>query len=306
MNKSLPALLSTLHDPQGRLLPALQERGEHLAWYAAVYVTVTDATHPALREALAGQGAGGGAVAERGGQRAGQRVHVIGGPNAQVGAARRLALRTAFQAGEATFLYCDFDRWLHWVGRFPEELRDLPAALAGRRPRPWYACLGRTRRAFATHPYVQRVAEGATNRAASLALGRRLDATAGACWLDRRGAEIVLAGSVEETNATDLEWPALVNREAGRGWAGGVASGRLAGRGWAGGVASGRLAGRRRVAYVATEGLEFETAEFYAPEIAALGGREAWERAHYERPEVWRARLGLATDSVTALCRVLG
>ncbi|HEX2326459.1 MAG TPA: hypothetical protein VHQ00_13755, partial [Chloroflexota bacterium] len=61
MNKSLPALLSTLHDPQGRLLPALQERGEHLAWYAAVYVTVTDATHPALREALAGQGAGGGA-----------------------------------------------------------------------------------------------------------------------------------------------------------------------------------------------------------------------------------------------------
>jgi hypothetical protein len=201
---------------------------------------------------------------------------VIGGPNAQVGAARRLALRTAFQAGEATFLYCDFDRWLHWVGRFPEELRGLPAALAGHRPRPWYACLGRTRRAFATHPYVQRVAEGATNRAASLALGRRLDATAGACWLDRRGAEIVLAGSEEETNATDLEWPALVNRAAGR------------------------------VAYVATEGLEFETAEFYAPEIAALGGREAWERAHYERPEVWRARLGLATDSVSALCRVLG
>ncbi len=62
---------------------------------------------------------------------------------------------------------------------------------------------------------MQRVAEGATNRAASLALGRRLDATAGACWLDRSGAEIVLAGSVEETNATDLEWPALVNRQPG-------------------------------------------------------------------------------------------
>jgi hypothetical protein len=209
-------------------------------------------------------------------------VHVIGGPNAQVGAARRLALRTAFQAGAASFLYCDFDRWLHWVGRFPDELRDLPAALAGRRPRPWYACLGRTRRAFRTHPYVQRVAEGATNRAASLALGRRLDATAGACWLDRPGAEIVLAGSVEETNATDLEWPALVYRRTGR------------------------LAGKGRLAYVATEGLEFETAEFYASEIAALGGREAWERAHYERPEVWRARLGLATDSVASLCRVLG
>ena len=158
------------------------------------------------------------------------------------------------------------------MGRFPEELRGLPG-----RPRrappaaPWYACLGRTRRAFQTHPYVQRVAEGATNRA-SLALGRRLDATAGACWLDRSGAEIVLAGSVEETNATDLEWPALIYRGGGGGGGGGGP--------------------RARVAYVATEGLEFETAEFYAPEIAALGGREAWERAHYERPEVWRACLG--------------
>ena len=295
MSERRLALLSTLHDPQGRLLPALQERGEHLAWYGAVYVTVTDATHPTLREALAGWGAGGGAVAERGaqrgGQRAGQGVRVIGGPNAQVGAARRLALRTAFQAGEATFLYCDFDRWLHWVGRFPEELRGLrPSSPAP--PRPWYACLGRTRRAFQTHPYVQRVAEGATNRAASLALGRRLDATAGACWLDRSGAEIVLAGSVEETNATDLEWPALINRQAERGWAGGGETSRRPGRG--------------RVMYVATEGLEFETAEFYAPEIAALGGREAWEAVHYERPEAWRARLGLAGHFVSALCRALG
>ena len=58
MSERRLALLSTLHDPQGRLLPALQERGEHLAWYGAVYVTVTDATHPALREALAGGGGG--------------------------------------------------------------------------------------------------------------------------------------------------------------------------------------------------------------------------------------------------------
>ena len=60
-----------------------------------------------------------------------------------------------------------------------------PERLLARRPRPWYVCLGRTRRAFATHPYVQRTTERATNRAASLALGRRLDATAGACWLTR-------------------------------------------------------------------------------------------------------------------------
>jgi hypothetical protein len=263
MSGAAPALLSTLHDPQGRLLAALRDRGAALApgagLYGAVYVTVTDASHPAVRAALEAWGAG-----------------VIGGAHAQVGAARREALRTAFRAGHETFLYCDFDRWLHWMGRFPDELAALPGRLAGRGGAPWYACLGRTRRAMATHPRVQRVAEGATNRAASLALGRRLDATAGACWLARPGAAHILPRSTEATNATDLEWPALIS-----------------------------LAGRRRLTYVATEGLEFETAEFYAPEIAALGGRAAWERVQYERADVWRARLRLAADSVAALCRVL-
>ena len=264
MSERLPALLATLHDPQGRMHPALEGRGAALApaggRYASVYVTVTDATHPAVRAGLAARG-----------------VEVIGGKNDRVGAARRLALRTAYEAGHGAFFYCDLDRWLHWEGRFPEELASLPGRLTARHPQPWYVCLGRTRRAFATHPAVQRVAEGATNRAASLALGRRLDAVAGACWLTRDGAAAVLPHSVEETNATDLEWPALVYR-----------------------------ADRRRVAYVATEGLEFETAEFYAPEIGALGGRAAWERAQYERPEVWRTRLRLAADSADALCRVLG
>jgi hypothetical protein len=259
-----PALLATLHDPQGRLLPALEARGAALApgagRYAAVYVTATDATHQAVRAALEARGG-----------------RVIGGQNDKVGAARRLALQTAFEAGHETFFYCDFDRWLHWAGRFPEELAALPGRLLSRRPRPWYVCLGRTRRAFATHPYVQRTTERATNRAASLALGRRLDATAGACWLTRAGAALILPRSTEATNATDLEWPALVYRAEGR-----------------------------RLAYLATEGLEFETAEFHAREVAAQGGLAAWERAQYERPEVWRARLGLAADSAAALCRVLG
>jgi hypothetical protein len=222
-------------------------------------VTVTDATDRAVASALRGLG-----------------VRVVGGANRQVGAARRRALRTAFEAGHATFLYCDFDRWLHWLGSFPEELAALPGRLLRRRPHPWYACLGRTPRAFATHPYVQRLAEGATNHAVSRALGRRLDATAGACWLARAGAEIVLPASREATNATDLEWPALVFRAA-----------------------------PRRLTYLATEGLEFETAEYYAAEVRVAGGPAAWQRAHYERPAVWHDRLRLAAASVGALARVL-
>ena len=132
------------------------------------------------------------------------------------------------------------------MGRFPDELAALPGTPRRAPPAALVRLPGADAPGLGRTPAVQRVAEGATNHAASLALGRRLDATAGACWLTRAGAAIVLAGSVEETNATDLEWPALVY-----------------------------TAGKGRLAYVATEGLEFETAEFYAPEIGARGGRGA-------------------------------
>lgn len=259
----MTALAGTLHDPRGDLLPALRERAPLLRGYTGVYLATTAATDPRLPAFLAERGA------------------VVVPGDARIGVARRTALAAAVagdDGGAGDVLACDFDRWLHWAGRFPEELAGLPVRLARRRPALWYACLGRTARAFATHPPVQRVAERATNRALSLAVGRRLDATAGAAWLAREGAAAVLRGSVAKTAATDLEWPALIHR-----------------------------ADPRRLVGLATEGLEFETAAFWPEaEVAAAGGRDAWVRDRYERPEVWLARLRLATDSVAALCRVLG
>jgi hypothetical protein len=250
-------LISTLHDPSGRLLPALHARAAGMGQYGGVFVRATEATDARLVRLLRSYGV------------------EVGSGDAQIGAARRAALGEALAAGHASVLYCDFDRWLHWAGRFPDELAAVPARLLRRRPRPWYACLGRTARAFASHPYVQRMAERATNHALSLAVGRRVDATAGACWLSGEGAALIVRESTEPTNATDLEWPALVHRAA-----------------------------PRRLAYLATEGLEFETAEFFAAEVAAAGGAAAWARARYERPEVWRARLELAAASIRAACAV--
>jgi hypothetical protein len=255
-----PALVSTLHDPAERMRGALDRHGRCLSRYAAAYVAATETTDRRLIEAVRSLGA---SVA----------LHPPGVP----GTAQRAALAAAVAAGHASFLCCDFDRWLHWLDRYPDELADLPTRLTARRPAPWLVCLGRTARAFRTHPPVQQAAEAATNRALSLAAGRRLDATAGASWLSRPGAALVLAGSVETTKAVDLEWPALVLR-----------------------------ADRRRLAGVRTEGLEFETAGFYANEIAAAGGLAAWMAQIYDRPEVWRDRLRLAADSVAALARVLG
>jgi hypothetical protein len=252
-------LASTAHSPDGRLISALTRNASLLGRYEAVFVAVSEASDARLCGQLADLGA------------------VVLPGDSRIGVARRAALAAAGAVADDAILYCDFDRWLHWAGRFPDELAAVPARPARRRPAPWYVCLGRTARAFATHPAPQRVAEGATNRALSLLVGRRLDATAGACWLSREGAELILRESTEATNATDLEWPALMYR-----------------------------ADPWRLGSLACEGLEFETAAFYPEEVAAAGGEAAWIRATYERPEVWRDRLRLAADSVAAACRVLG
>jgi hypothetical protein len=200
-------------------------------------------------------------------------------PGGLTGEGRRAALAAAGPE-HPSYFSCDFDRWLHWSRFWPEELLALPARVArlGRRHRtpPWYVCLGRTARAFATHPAAQRLPETATNRALSVAAGRSLDAVSGAAWLTPEAAAVILANSREPTAATDLEWPVLILRHD-----------------------PGRLRGLR------CEGLEWETPDFHPEEIMAAGGLEAWTRATFDTPAMWAARLHLASTSASALARVL-
>jgi hypothetical protein len=204
-------------------------------------------------------------------------AHIV--PGGQAGEGRRAAL-TAAGPDQPALFSCDFDRWLHWARFWPDELAALPTRVArlaeGKRIPPWYVCLGRTARAFATHPDAQRLPETATNRALSVAAGRPLDAVAGAAWITPEAAQIILADSREPTAATDLEWPALILRHD-----------------------PGRLRGLR------CEGLEWETPDFHAAEIAAAGGLAAWTRATFDTPTMWAARLRLAATSGAALERVL-
>lgn len=252
------ALTGTLHDPNGVQLPALTHQVQQLQQYDVVYLAVTPATDRRVSDLLAAHGV----------------TRLPGGR--EIGTARRAALAAAYADGHDAMLAIDFDRWLHWAGAYPDELAAVPARIARQRPVRWYACLGRTARAFATHPRVQRMTETVTNTAGSLALGCRLDAVAGASWLSRPGAGLILPRSIETTNATDLEWPALVY-----------------------------LADRRRLGQLRCDGLEFETATFAGDAITAAGGLEPWLRRTYDRPESWRARTQLAADSIAALARVL-
>ena len=264
MRASIPAptLVATLHDPRGVALTLLDlaSVATALGTYPRVVVATTAATDARLTTRLEQLGA-----------------HVV--PGGQAGEGRRAALTVA-AGGQPTLFSCDFDRWLHWARFWPDELAALPARVArlgtGKRISPWYVCLGRTARAFATHPAAQRLPETATNRALSVVAGRPLDAAAGAAWLTPEAAEIILAGSSELSAATDLEWPALILRHD-----------------------PSRLRGLR------CEGLEWETPDFHAAEIVAAGGLAAWTRATFDTPTMWAARLRLAAASGAALERVL-
>jgi hypothetical protein len=251
--------VATLHDPRGVSLPLIDCTARDLAAYPLVAVAVTAETDPAVSARLGELGA-----------------RVV--PGGLAGEGRRAALAAA-GADQAAYFSCDFDRWLHWARFWPEDLAALPARvakLAESRPPLWYVCLGRTARAFRTHPAAQRFPETATNRALSAAASRSLDAAAGAAWLVPEAVPFILAESSEPTAATDLEWPGIILRHD-----------------------PARLRGLR------CEGLEWETPDFYAEEIAAMGGLEAWTRARFDTPQMWAQRLQLAAASGAALERVL-
>lgn len=253
-----PVLASTLHDPDGRFLPHIESVGCALDQYCSVVVAATDSTNDRTLDTLRSLG-----------------VTVERAPAGSIGNSRRVAVRGAKRLLASAIFLCDFDRWLHWATYHGEELALIPTVVSAMIPAPWFVCIGRTARAFATHPRAQQEPEAATNRALELAVGFPVDAVAGAAWLSAEGASIVLERSIEETAATDLEWPALIHGQD-----------------------------PTRLAYHETEGLEFETATFYPEEIAAAGGYDAWIHHTYDQPGMWADRLRLAADSVEALVRV--
>ena len=250
-----PAFAATLHDPDGRMVAPAHAAGEALQrLYRSTHVVATPQTDARLITLLRAAGAA-----------------VSTGADRRIGVGRRQAILDAVQAGAATVHYCDFDRLLHWLRVAPAELHAVLDQFTA--PCTFdYLILGRTAAAFATHPRVQRETETVTNHAFSAWFGQPADVGAGSCGVTAHGAALIAQHSHEPTNATDAEWPAIVQC-----------------------LAPGR------VRYRATEGLSFETADYYPAEIAQAGGESQWREQVYERPEMWLQRLELSHNSVRAM-----
>jgi hypothetical protein len=259
MSQGKVVLAVTVHQPDERLasmikayLPSLSAR------YAALTANCSRETHPAILDLLRGNGA----VVHVSSERA--------GGIATIGQVRRETIRAGLAAGTPHMQMCDFDRAIHWVAHYPDELDAVIADI------PNYDCLvlGRTERAWATHPPYQAETEPLFNRVFALVTGLPWDVGAGSRGLSRRAAEILMEISQEQSVGTDAEWPLLLLKRDGF-----------------------------RVGHRQCEGLEFETADRYGPEIEAAGGYAAWEAEISADPEHWMFRLELALMIARAVVR---
>ena len=189
-----------------------------------------------------------------------------------IGRVRRRALRLGLTTGCDHLHLCDFDRILHWAAHYPDELRQVVGEIAN------YDLLimGRTERAFATHPPYQAETERLANLVFSRVYGQERDITSGSRGLSRRAAELLLIHSREVGAGVDAEWPLIVSRFP-----------------------------ELHSGYIPCEGLEFETADRYRAEIAQAGGLERWLKAQSARPELWVHRLRVAYEITEAALRAL-
>jgi hypothetical protein len=243
------SLISTLHDSVGWSIDPLREQAPLLGeLYDRRVVVVTKMTSPAVVDALEASG------------------WVLALPKSNVGVdyisdSRRRVLRNGLNNSSDYAHLVDMDRILHWVTNYPSELREIVARI----PDYDFTIIGRTARAFQTHPRNQVETEAIANKVFSLIYGRDVDITAASRGVSREAAEVILRYSRGRFFDTDSEWPTIL------------------------------LCGSSlKIGYVEAEGLEWET-RLKREKMTLPDGRRVDVKEYYEsNPESWVYRAMLA------------
>lgn len=258
MNGSV-ALAVTHHDPDQRMerqiaqwLPVLQQHYAHLAIIVTADTSYAAPTKPSA--ALSVQ----------------QLPEQFPAGMAALGHVRQMVVQQAWQhAPHISHVHlCDFDRILHWIEHYPVELAQVVAQIT----HADFTVLGRTPRAFASHPRTQRDTEALINHVFALASGQAWDVTAASRGLSRRASAYLAERCADPTVGVDCAWVLCALQQP-----------------------------ELIVAYYATEGLEFETADRYPAEIAAAGGVDAWIATLDASPQQWWLRMQVAVLEVASI-----
>jgi len=166
-----------------------------------------------------------------------------------------------------SLFYCDFDRALHWIKSHPQELE----ALATTNQENDFVLIGRTRRAFETHPETQTITEGIGNTLALKILGfHETRDVLGTTWI----LTPALVKKVTKRKSMNqygfyADWPIQLWRNS------------------------------TNPTYIEVEGLEWETPDRYQQEIAQAG-YVSWKES-YQNVREWRKRNLILRDMTEAI-----
>lgn len=247
-------LASTLHEPENRLSELIVRHNKFLeeAFQYSI-VVVSPKTHQRVVKLL------------------GELDFKVFEGSVKVSETYKAALRRALEEEPSRLLYCDFDRMLHWVNAYPDELTKVNKLLSDHD----LLILGRTDRAFRTHPKTQTETESIANQIASKILGfEQIRDVISACW----GLSTSLANSLlhipsENKYGFYCEWPIVA---------------------W-------RLA--KNPGYIEVDGLEWETPDRYKEEIKAKG-YEKWLH-EFQTPQEWEKRIEILGDVTTSMLKYI-
>ncbi len=181
--------------------------------------------------------------------------------------AYKRAIGLALELKPAFIQVVDFDRLLHWVSRFPEEIRDL----TNRNYRGLVSYL-RTARAFETHSLAQKETERVINEAASKVAGQKVDIMSGSFGLENKLAGLVLEKLSRRDSGFYTEFLALA------------------------------IKGGYSISTVVVEGLEWETPDQYQSRIAEIG-YEAW-LSEYQSQAEWQRRRQMMQNCLEVLAEL--
>lgn len=162
--------------------------------------------------------------------------------------------------------YADFDRLLHWVETRPAEWLKLLDRIINEE------CLiiGRSVRAYQTHPKALIQTEAISNRVVSQILDQEMDVSAGAKGFSREAAEFIMANCVPgHALGTDAEWPIILKRAG------------------------------FRLAFVTADGLDWESADRFQQKAAGEQDQQAAADEYDSDPDNWAKRLEIAQEIIT-------
>ncbi|WP_342515707.1 hypothetical protein [Sutcliffiella sp. FSL R7-0096] len=184
-------LITITHDPNGRYINLFIKHITYITeLYEEIYLTISNQSSKEWEEALKVE----------------PSLNFKTIPKKGTAHARREAVKFGLSGKCDYFHYIDLDRLLTWCDRYPEELRGI----IGKIPGHPYTILGRTERAFLTHPEEWVETERITNKICSLELRKEVDITAGSSSFSRECASRITSNS--KSDMTDAEWPMIVYR----------------------------------------------------------------------------------------------